>query len=242
MVDLPTGTVTFLFTDIVGSTQLLHELGPGYDAVFTAHRKLLRAAFEAYHGHEVDTQGDAFFVAFQRASDALACAVAAQQALAAYPWPDGHPIEVRMGLHIGEPRIVEDHYVGVDVHRAARVAAAGHGGQIVLSQAVYGLAAGALPPGTSVRDLGRHRSDRAARSSAPAPAAPRRGTGFLTIDSDPWTEVYLGTTRLGVTPLSGVRLPSGGHELELRNAGAGIRQRLKVVIRPGLTTRVHPSL
>ncbi len=157
MVDLPTGTVTFLFTDIVGSTQLLHELGPGYDAVFTAHRKLLRAAFEAYHGHEVDTQGDAFFVAFQRASDALACAVAAQQALAAYPWPDGHPIEVRMGLHIGEPRIVEDHYVGVDVHRAARVAAAGHGGQIVLSQAVYGLAAGALPPGTSVRDLGRHR-------------------------------------------------------------------------------------
>ncbi len=154
---LPTGTVTFLFTDIVGSTQLLHELGPDYDAVFTAHQQLLRSAFHAHHGHEVDTQGDAFFVAFQRASDALACAVAAQQALAAYPWPDGHPIEVRMGLHIGEPRIVEGHYVGIDVHRAARVAAAGHGGQIVLSEAVHSLAAGALPAGTSLRDLGRHR-------------------------------------------------------------------------------------
>ncbi|MFN8472223.1 MAG: tetratricopeptide repeat protein [Anaerolineae bacterium] len=154
---LPGGTVTFLFTDIVGSTQLLHELGDGYDAVFTAHQQTLRAAFDAHHGHEVDTQGDAFFVAFQRASDAIACAVAAQQALAAYAWPDGYPIEVRMGLHVGEPRIVEGHYVGLDVHRAARVAATGHGGQIVLSEAVYRLVADALPAGTTLRDLGRHR-------------------------------------------------------------------------------------
>ncbi len=157
MVDLPIGTVTFLFTDIVGSTQLLHELGPGYDAVFTTHRQLLRAAFEAHHGHEVDTQGDAFFVAFERAFDALACAVAAQRAFAGYPWPNGHAIEVRMGLHIGEPRVVEGHYIGLDVHRAARVAAAGHGGQIVLSEAMHQVVADTLPLGASLRDQGRHR-------------------------------------------------------------------------------------
>ncbi|MFN8472224.1 MAG: tetratricopeptide repeat protein [Anaerolineae bacterium] len=157
MSELPTGTVTFLFTDVVGSTQLLHELGSGHDAVFAAHQGLLRATFDAHHGYEVDAQGDAFFVAFGRASDALACAVAAQRALAAYSWPNDHRIEVRMGLHVGEPRIVEGHYVGLDVHRAARVAATGHGGQIVLSEAVRSLVGDVLPSGTTLRDLGLQR-------------------------------------------------------------------------------------
>src|SRR5512133_741427 len=128
MGELPTGTVTFLFTDIEGSTKLLHELGDGYADVLAEHRRILRDAFASHDGVEVDTQGDAFFVAFARAADAVAAAAAAREALG------GAPIHVRMGIHTGEPQRTDEGYVGIDVHRAARIAAAAHGGQIVLSE------------------------------------------------------------------------------------------------------------
>ena len=128
MTGLPTGTVTFLFTDIEGSTRLLHELGDDYADALAAHRRVLREAFDRHGGVEVDTQGDAFFVAFARAKDALAAAAEGQAAL------ELGPIRVRMGLHTGEPLVTEEGYVGIDVHRAARIAAAGHGGQTVVSQ------------------------------------------------------------------------------------------------------------
>lgn len=154
---LPGGTVTFLFTDIEGSTRLLQRLGEGYADVLGQHYALLRAAFTAHNGHEVDTQGDAFFVAFARASDALAAAAEAQRALASANWPEDGAVRVRMGLHTGSPTIAGGHYVGLDVHRAARIAAAGHGGQVLLSQTTRDLAEDALPAGASLRDLGEHR-------------------------------------------------------------------------------------
>src|SRR6478752_6199725 len=123
---LPTGVVTLLFTDVEGSTRLLHELGDDYGDALHEHRRRLRVAFAEHEGVEVDTQGDAFFVAC--ASDAVAAAADSQRALA-----DG-PIRVRMGLHTGEPRLTEEGYVGLDVHKGARIAAVGHGGQVLLSQ------------------------------------------------------------------------------------------------------------
>jgi class 3 adenylate cyclase len=125
---LPSGTVTFLFTDIEGSTRLLRELGAGYAEALAAHRGVLRRAFADHRGVEVDTQGDAFFVAFARAADAVAAATQAQAALG------GGPVRVRMGLHTGEPAVTDEGYVGVDVHLAARVAGVAHGGQILLTQ------------------------------------------------------------------------------------------------------------
>jgi predicted ATPase len=137
--------VTLLFTDIEGSTQLLHELGDGYGDALDDHRRVVRAACAAHDGVEVDTQGDAFFMAFARASDAAAAAVDAQRGLA-----DG-PVRVRMGLHTGEPRVTEEGYVGIDVHRGARIAAVGHGGQVLLSQTTRALV------DHEARDLGGHR-------------------------------------------------------------------------------------
>ena len=145
IVFLPTGTVTFLFTDIEGSTRLLHELGDAYVEALGEHRRVLRRAFGRHGGVEVDTQGDAFFVAFARASDAVAAASAAQSALAG-------PIRVRMGLHTGEPVITNEGYVGIDVHRAARIAAVGHGGQVLVSQSTRELVAA-----DGLQDLGEHR-------------------------------------------------------------------------------------
>src|SRR6266571_4207278 len=121
MTSLPSGTVTLLFTDIEGSTRLLHALGgERYAAALAEHQRLLRAAFAAHAGREVDAQGDAFFVAFPRAVDAVQAAVAAQRALAAHPWPAGAAVRVRMGLHTGEPTPAGERYVGLAVHRAAR--------------------------------------------------------------------------------------------------------------------------
>jgi predicted ATPase len=145
LTELPAGTVTFLFTDIEGSTGLLQELGDEYVAVLADHRRALRDAWRDHDGVEVDTQGDAFFVAFARATDAVAAAADAQRAL------EGGPVRVRMGLHTGEPLRADEGYVGLDVHRAARIAAAGHGGQVLLSQATVDIA------GAEVRDLGLHR-------------------------------------------------------------------------------------
>jgi predicted ATPase/class 3 adenylate cyclase len=145
-VSLPQGTVTFLFTDIEGSTRLLQELGDRYADVLADHRRTLREAFARFGGVEVDTEGDSFFVAFAKASDALAAAAAAREALS------GGPVRVRIGLHTGEPTVTEEGYVGLDVHRAARIAAAGHGGQILVSQATRDLT------GTErLHDLGVHR-------------------------------------------------------------------------------------
>src|SRR5205823_12919051 len=130
----PSGTVTFLFTDVEGSTQLVRQLGEGYSQVLADQQHILRAAFAAHGGREVDTQGDSFFVAFRRAKDAVAAAVDAQRDLAAHTWPDGADVKVRMGLHTGEPEVGTDRYVGLGVHKAARIGGAGHGGQVLLSR------------------------------------------------------------------------------------------------------------
>ena len=157
MTDLPTGTVTFLFSDIEGSTRLLQQLGSRYATALAAHQEILRAAFAAHHGREVDTQGDSFFAAFPTAVDALVAAADAQRALAAYTWPSGATVRVRIGLHTGAPVLATGRYVGLDVHRAARIAAAGHGGQILLSQSTRDLAEAELPEGARLLDLGEHR-------------------------------------------------------------------------------------
>jgi class 3 adenylate cyclase len=133
MAELPAGRVTFLFTDIEGSTRLLHALGDRYAEVLADQGRLLRDSFGRHGGVEVDTQGDSFFVAFPDPADALAAAEEAQRALAAHSWPDGE-LRVRMGLHTGDPLVAADHYVGIDVHRGARIAAAAHGGQVVVSE------------------------------------------------------------------------------------------------------------
>jgi len=147
MRDLPSGTVTFLFTDIEGSTKLLHELGAEqYSRALAEHRRVLREAFAANQGVEVDTQGDAFFVAFPTAPGALETAAEALEGLGP------GPIRVRIGIHTGTPHLAEEGYVGVDVHRAARIAACGHGGQVLVSASTAALA------GTDgLRDLGEHR-------------------------------------------------------------------------------------
>jgi predicted ATPase/class 3 adenylate cyclase len=146
MRDLPSGTVTFLFTDVEGSTRLLQEHGDAYPELLAGHRRVLRAAFEAHGGVEVDTQGDAFFVAFPTAPGALQAAVEARDGLGQ------GPIQVRMGIHTGTPFMAEDGYVGLDVHRAARIAACGHGGQVLVSAVTASL----LGTG-DLRDLGEHR-------------------------------------------------------------------------------------
>jgi predicted ATPase/class 3 adenylate cyclase len=156
MPELPRGTVTFLFSDIEGSTRLLHELGDRYPDALEQHRRLLREAFARHGGVEVGTEGDSFFVAFSRARDGLAAAAAAQRALSSHRWPDDVPFRVRIGLHTGEALVTGSNYVGVDVHRAARVMAAGHGGQIVVSHTTAHLADHDLPESTSLRDLGAH--------------------------------------------------------------------------------------
>src|SRR6266849_1667335 len=146
-----------LFTDIEGSTRLLQQLGDRYADVLAECRQLLRAAFQHQSGHEVDTQGDAFFVAFARAIDAVLAAVDAQRALASHAWPQGAAVRVRMGLHTGEPSLTSEGYVGLDVHRAARIMSAGHGGQVLLSQTTRDLVEHALPEGAHLQDLGAHR-------------------------------------------------------------------------------------
>jgi predicted ATPase/class 3 adenylate cyclase len=198
MPDLPHGTVTLLFTDVEGSTRLARLLGVRYDESLAAHRRLLREAFTAHGGAEVDTQGDSFFVAFERARDALAAAVAAQHALAAHDWPQGEPVQVRMGIHTGEPELAAaGYYTGVDLTRGARICAAAHGGQVVLSQATRDLGGEHV----EVRDLGDYRL-----KGVPQPerlfqlVAP--GLGF---DFPPLAAQTLGNLPVPRTPLVGRR-------------------------------------
>jgi class 3 adenylate cyclase len=155
MSSLPGGTVTFLFSDIEGSTRLLQELGDDYAGVVDDHRRLMRSAMDAHGGTEIDTQGDAFFFSFSRAKDGADAAVDAQRALGAHEWPGGSQVRVRMGLHTGEPQVGEHGYLGIDVVRAARICSAGHGGQILLSETTRALLGNALPEGASVLDLGQ---------------------------------------------------------------------------------------
>jgi predicted ATPase/class 3 adenylate cyclase len=153
----PTGTVTFLFTDIEGSTRLVQRLGPSYADLLVQHHRLLREAVAAGDGSEVKTEGDSFFVVFPKPIEALRVVADAQRALERASWPGEVEVAVRMGLHTGDVALAGDEYVGVEIHRAARIAAAAHGGQVVLSAAMQAAVAADLPHGTSLRDLGLHR-------------------------------------------------------------------------------------
>lgn len=155
--DLPTGTVTFLFTDIEGSTRLVQDLGDAYPPLLEQHHDIVRSAVETNGGLVVSTEGDSFFAVFPAAPAALRAAVEAQLALERHPWPDDARIRVRMGLHTCEGRIGAGSYVGVDVHRGARIGAAGHGGQVLVSASTAQLAERALPSEVSLIDLGEHR-------------------------------------------------------------------------------------
>jgi class 3 adenylate cyclase len=154
---LPTGTVSFLFTDIEGSTGLLTTLGDAYTRLLETHAEIVRSAIARNDGVEVGTEGDSFFAVFRSARNAVRAAAQAQSELAAHEWPAGSPVRVRVGIHTGEARLGGDNYVGLDVHRAARIAAAAHGGQVLLSDATRGLVAGDLGDDLTLRDLGLHR-------------------------------------------------------------------------------------
>lgn len=157
MTSLPSGTVTFVFSDVEGSTALLKRLGERYGDVISEHRRIVRETFGAHDGVEIDTQGDSFFYAFARARDAVAAAVDAQRAHAGQAWPDGEQVRVRMGLHTGEPAVGAEGYLGVDVVRAARLAATGRGGSVLLSETTRALLGSSLPDGVSVHALGERR-------------------------------------------------------------------------------------
>ena len=157
MGELPTGTVTFVFTDVEGSTRLLQSLGDAWPEVVEDHNRILRAAVRDAGGVDVRTEGDSVFAVFGSASAALAAAADAQRSLAGHGWPGGAEVRVRMGMHTGEATLGGDDYVGLDVHRAARISAAAHGGQVLLSSASAELVGTGLPGGVSLRDLGKHR-------------------------------------------------------------------------------------
>lgn len=151
---MPTGTVTFVFTDIEGSTRLVRELGKSYGPLLRAHHEILRTALGEAGGFEVRTAGDSFFVAFRSAEQAVMGAVDAQRRLQDHPWPDGAAVRVRIGIHTGEGPLEADDYGGVDVNRAARISAAAHGGQVIVSAATSQLVQQLLPVEVGMRDLG----------------------------------------------------------------------------------------
>jgi class 3 adenylate cyclase len=158
MSNLPSGTVTFLFSDIEGSTELLKQLGDmTYEQLLRDHRRLLREIFDEHDGREIDTQGDAFFYSFPRARDAVVAAAHAQKGMASHSWPNGVDVRVRMGLHTGEPAVGNEGYTGLDVVRAARIAAVGKGGQVLLSETTRALVGDHLPEGVSARSIGSQR-------------------------------------------------------------------------------------
>lgn len=155
MPDLPSGTVTFVFSDLEGSTRLLKQLGDeAFAQLLATHRTLVRETFARHGGNEIDTQGDAFFYSFARARAAVAAAVEVQRAHAEQAWPGGVEVNMRLGLHTGEPVVGDEGYTGLDVVRAARIAADGDGGQILLSEATRAIVGGNLPEGVGIRELG----------------------------------------------------------------------------------------
>jgi len=236
MRDLPTGTITLLFTDIEGSTHLLQQLGAHYAELLAEFRNLLRTALHAYRGQEVDTQGDAVFAAFARASDALSAAVAAQRELALHSWPDAAVVRVRMGLHTGEPTRVAEGYVGLDVHYAARIMSAGHGGQVLLSRTTRDLVEQDLPEGVSLRDLGEfHLKD----LERPIPLSQAVIAG-LPADFPPLKTRYGRSDNLPVQPT-----PLIGRELEVATIGQLLRRedvRLVTLTGPGGTGKTRLGL
>lgn len=157
MSDLPTGTVTFFFSDIEGSTRLIRELGDAYPEALLAHHTIQRQALAANGGHELRTEGDSFFIVFGSALQACKGAAAVQRMLTEHPWPKGSRLRIRIGLHTGEATLVGNEYLGLDVHRAARVANAAHGGQVLLSETTRALVDSALPADLTLKDLGAHR-------------------------------------------------------------------------------------
>ena len=218
MRDLPGGTVTLFFTDIEGSTRLLHELGDRYADLLAEHRRLLRDAFSRHGGVEVDTQGDAFFIAFTRATDAVSAARDAQDALAV------GPVRVRIGIHTGEPVVTDEGYVGTDVHRAARIMGAGHGGQVLLSDTTRRL----LDDGAELRDLGEHRLK---DLSAPQRLYQLGDENFPQLKT-------LYRTNLPIQPN-----PLVGRERELEEAGAFLRShRLLTLTGPGGSGKTRLAL
>jgi predicted ATPase/class 3 adenylate cyclase len=216
--ELPSGTVTLVFTDIEGSTRLLSELGERYADVLAEHRRLLREAFSRHGGVEVDTQGDAFFVAFPRAGDAVAAAGDAQDALS------NGPVRVRIGIHTGEPVVTEEGYVGADVHRAARIASAGHGGQVLLSDTTQRL----LDSTAGLRDLGEHRLKDL--------GAPQHLYQLGAVDFPPLRTLYRSNLPIQPSPLV-------GRERELAEVGMLIREhRLLTLTGPGGSGKTRLAL
>jgi class 3 adenylate cyclase len=157
MATLPSGTVTFVFSDVEGSTELLKRLGERYAELIGEHRRIVRETYGAHEGVEIDAQGDAFFFVFARARDAVRAAVAAQRAHAQQAWPEGENVRVRMGLHTGEPALGEEGYLGLDVVKAARLCTAGKGGHVLLSETTRALVGSSLPDGVSVQPVGQRR-------------------------------------------------------------------------------------
>ena len=156
MAELPTGTITFMFTDVEGSTGLVGKLGDAYGDLMSEQRTLLRNAVAGSNGHEIDSRGDEFFAVFQRTRDAVSAAVTAQRDLATHEWPPGCPVRVRIGVHTGEPLLGESGYEGLDVHRVARICAAGHGGQVLVSQTTRNLLEAGQVLEAEFQDLGEH--------------------------------------------------------------------------------------
>ena len=156
MAEVRSATLTFLFSDIEGSTRLLRRLRDRYGEVLSDHRSLMRAAYAQYGGEEMGTEGDALFFAFRRASDAVAAAAAAQRALAAHEWPDGQELRVRMGLNTGEPSVEEGGYFGLGLHLTARICSAAHGGQVLVSQSTRSVCQSEELEGIDLRDMGEH--------------------------------------------------------------------------------------
>ncbi len=233
---LPVGTVTLLFTDIQGSTRLLQHLGDRYSDVLTDVRRLLRAAVDQGGGREVDAPGDAFFAAFTTARDAVSSAVAAQRAILTHPWAEGASLLVRMALHTGEPIVADVGYVGLDIHRVARICGAAHGGQILLSETTATLVRDDLPPGADLLDLGEHRLKdldeperifQLVHPDLPADFPPPRTLSTLPNNLPRYPARFIGRTR----ELAEVkRLLSGAHLLTLTGAGGVGKTRLAVEV------------
>ena len=215
--NLPTGTVTFVFTDIEGSTRLLKQLGDTeYATLLAVHRRLVREIFTAHEGQEIDTQGDAFFYSFVRARQAVAAAIEAQRAHAKATWPGGTAVRVRLGLHTGEPAVGDEGYTGLDVVRASRIAAAGGGGQILVSDATRSIVSGDLPDDVTIHSLGERQLkdiDRPepifelrigdlveieAAAAEPEAAAPDPGAGMHDFDPSGPIEAMVENARLKI--------------------------------------------
>ena len=205
MPELPRGTLTVLHTDVEESTLLTRHLGDRYPEVLATQRALLRSAFAAHEGYEVDTQGDSFFVVFLRATQAIAAAVAIQRVLAAEVWPEGEVVRVRIGIHTGEPIRAAEGYTGLDVIRGARIKDVCHGGQVLLSRTTAALIEDALIGGLSLRDLGAHRLKGLARPERIfqliIPDLPEDFPPLRSLDSRGRTRPGLGPERILTTVL-----------------------------------------